>query len=240
MTVRVAVWSGPRNISTAMMRSWGSRADCVVMDEPFYGAYLKTTGLDHPMAAETMAAHPTDWDAIAHDCATRADTPVVYQKHMAQHMIAEAPRDWMAACSHAFLIRPPEEVAASFYRGWPEMTADDLGFRQQAELFDRVAEREGKAPPVVEARDVLENPEGMLKALCAALGVPWDAAMLRWKAGPRETDGVWGAHWYDSVNRSTGFTRPRPPKAAPEVLAGIVAACEPFYVRLAEARLGPI
>ncbi|MEM0989715.1 MAG: HAD family hydrolase [Pseudomonadota bacterium] len=238
-TIRIAMWSGPRNISTAMMRAWGARADCAVMDEPFYGAYLAQTGLDHPMRAEIMAAHPTDWEAIAQDCATTSAAPLVYQKHMCQHMVPAAPLDWMANCRHAFLIRPPEEVAASFTVKWDGAGADDLGFRRQAELFQHVRDLTGTIPPVIEARAVLEDPRGMLSALCRALNVPFDPAMLSWAPGRRDSDGVWAAHWYATVEKSTGFGAPRPPGTVPEGLEAMVAACRPHYDQLAAWRLTP-
>jgi hypothetical protein len=237
--IRIAMWSGPRNISTAMMRAWSSRADTVVMDEPFYSAYLATTGLPHPMAEQVIAGHPTDWQAIARDCATREGAPIVYQKHMCQHMIDGAPLGWAAGVRHAFLIRPPEEVAASFRDKWEGMRAEDLGFARQAELYDHVRALTGSAPPVIEARDVLENPEGMLRALCAALGVAFDPGMLAWAPGPRPTDGVWAAHWYGAVERSTGFAPPRPAPPLHKALRPVVEACRPHYDRLAAARLAP-
>ncbi|MEM7060092.1 MAG: HAD family hydrolase [Pseudomonadota bacterium] len=236
-TIRIAMWSGPRNISTAMMRAWGSRADCAVMDEPFYGAYLSSTGLDHPMAAEIIAAHDTDWRSIAKTCAETAAAPIVYQKHMSQHMVPDAPLDWMNGVRHAFLIRPPAEVAASFKIKWQEMTAEDLGFTRQAELFDRVADRLGGAPPVAEARDVLSDPEGMLKKLCAALDVPFDPAMLSWQPGLHESDGIWARHWYGAVEGSTGFAPPSPPQQPAEELMPVVEACMPAYDRLQAHKL---
>ena len=247
MTIRIAMWSGPRNISTAMMRAWGSRADTVVMDEPFYAAYLATTGLDHPMREAILAAHPTDWRAVARDCAGpgrvgRCEAAIIYQKHMAQHMIDGAPLEWMSHARHAFLIRPPAEVAASFRERWQGMQARDLGFARQAALFDRVRDMTGHDPPVIEARDVLADPEGMLRALCAALGVAFDPAMLTWEPGSRPTDGVWGAHWYGAVNRSTGFAPPRPGHSAgdlPDEVEAIVRECQPHYDRLSAVRLCP-
>ena len=152
-------------------------------------------------------------------------------------MIGEAPLGWMASCRHAFLIRPPEAVAASFHKGWAGMGAGDLGFRRQAELFDQVCEMTGQAPPVLEASDVLAAPEAMLRALCAALGVAFDPAMLAWPAGPRASDGVWGAHWYGRVEASTGFAPDRPPGPVPAGLEGIVAECRPYYERLYAHRL---
>ncbi|HUF88104.1 MAG TPA: HAD family hydrolase [Thermohalobaculum sp.] len=236
-TVRIAMWSGPRNISTAMMRAWGSRADTQVTDEPFYACYLAATGLEHPMREAVLAARPTDWEAVARACAADTDKPVHFQKHMAQHMLPEAPLWWMAACRHAFLIRPPGAVAASFRERWAGMRAEDLGFRRQAELFEHVSELTGTPPPVIEADDVLRAPRAALGALCAALGVGFDPAMLRWAPGPRPSDGVWGAHWYRRLHRTTGFAPPRPAGPVPPELDGIVAACLPFYERLRAHRL---
>lgn len=232
MTIRLAVWSGPRNISTAMMRSWDSRRDTLVMDEPFYGAYLRTTGVDHPMRAEIMAQHATDWDEIAADCARRSCASIIYQKHMCQHMVGEAPTGWMQDVRHAFLIRSPEQVAASFAEKWDGLGPDDLGFRRQAELFDQVCQHAGTPPPVLEADDVLSAPEPMLRAMCAGVGVRFDPAMLCWAPGPRSTDGVWAAHWYNAVSTSTGFAAPRAPKPAPEELGQIIAECQPYYESL--------
>lgn len=235
--IRIAMWSGPRNISTAMMRAWENRADCAVIDEPFYGAYLAATGRDHPMRAEVIASMPTDWGIVARRCATTGAAPIVYQKHMSQHMIAEAPTGWMDACRHAFLIRPPEAVAASFRDRYPGMEEADLGFVRQAELFEEIASRTGRVPPVIEARDVLEAPEAALRALCGALDVPFDPAMLAWPPGPRASDGVWAAHWYRAVEASTGFGPYRAAGPVPEELEHIVAACRPAYEKLAAHRL---
>lgn len=238
-TIRIAMWSGPRNISTAMMRAWSSRADTRVMDEPFYAAYLAQTGLDHPMRRAVLASQPTEWSQVARICATADQAPIVFQKHMCQHMVPQAPLDWMAACRHAFLIRPPAEVAASFGQKWKGWGADDLGFRRQAELFDHACQIGGVAPPVVLAADVLRDPAGTLAALCTALGVAWDPAMLTWKPGVHPDDGVWGAHWYQAVVNSTGFgpAPVAPADPAPE-FAGIIAACTPFFEAMASHRLG--
>lgn len=236
-TIRIAMWSGPRNISTAMMRAWDSRPDTAVMDEPFYGAYLATTGLDHPMRDQITACHATDWQAIADDCAGTQAAPIVYQKHMSQHMIEAAPLGWMRSVRHAFLIRPPAEVAASFKARWDGMGADDIGFRRQAELYDHVCQITGAAPPVIEARDVLENPKAMLGALCAALGVAFDPAMMSWAPGARPNDGIWGAHWYSAVNRSTGFAPPRPAEPLPDALRPIVEQSQPYFETLCQGKL---
>jgi len=236
-TIRIAMWSGPRNISTAMMRAWENRADCQVIDEPFYAAYLATTGLDHPMREAVLASQSSDWAECARFCAVDVASPVYFQKHMCQHMIAGAPLGWMLGCRHAFLIRPPQAVAASFRKGWAGMGADDLGFRRQAELFDHVCQIIGAPPPVLEARDVLEAPEAALRVLCSALGLSFDPAMLAWPAGPRDSDGVWGAHWYARVNSSTGFAQYSQPGEVPVALDEIVAECQPYYEQMKARKL---
>jgi hypothetical protein len=236
-TIRIAMWSGPRNISTAMMRAWENRADCQVSDEPFYAAYLAATGLGHPMRPAVVASQSTDWEECARFCATGGVSPVHFQKHMCQHMIPGTPLGWMSACRHAFLIRPPHAVAASFRKGWAGMGADDLGFRRQAELFDHVCQMTGVSPPVLEAQDVLEAPEAALRLLCSALDLAFDPAMLAWPAGPRDSDGVWGAHWYARVNASTGFAPFFPPGTAPAGLEKIIAECQPYYERLKSHKL---
>jgi hypothetical protein len=175
---------------------------------------------------------------VACDCAADRAAPIHFQKHMCQHMVPAAPLGWMAACRHAFLIRPPEVVAASFHGRWPEMMgADDLGFRRQAELFDHVLQTAGTVPPVIKARDVLENPEAALAALCAALEVPFDRAMLSWEPGPKPGDGAWAPHWYARVYASTGFAHYQPPGTVPAGLETIVAECRPHYERLHAHRL---
>lgn len=237
---RVAMWSGPRNISTAMMRSFENRPDCTVVDEPFYAAYLARTGLDHPMRAEVLASQPQAWrDVVAGLDAL--DGPLVYEKHMAHHMLPGFGLDWAGSRANAFLIRDPAEVLASYTVKRAEVTLEDIGVVQQRELFDREAERLGQAPPVLRGADVLADPRGMLTALCAALGIPFDEAMLSWPAGRRASDGVWAPAWYDAVERSTGFEAPRE-KAAPALadpLRRIADDARPHYEVLLKHRLSP-
>ena len=186
------MWSGPRTVSTALMRSWGSRPDTVVVDEPLYAFYLARTGLEHPGRETILISQPNDWRTVLNDL-TNAALPacrtVSYQKHMTHHLLPEVDRRALAPLRHAHLIRDPRELLASYakVRSAPEF--DDLGLRQQVEIFDALG------GPVIEARDLLERPEGVLRALCAALDVPFEAAMLSWAAGPRDTDGVWAPHW---------------------------------------------
>lgn len=235
--VRIAMWSGPRNISTAMMRSFENRPDTAVVDEPFYAAYLARTGLDHPMRDEVLASQPRDWREVAAAMAGPAPggKAVFYQKHMTHHMLGGFGLDWADACRSAFLIRDPAAVLASYTVKRAQVTLADIGVVRQRELFDREADRLGAAPPVVEGRDVLADPARVLAALCEALGVPFRAEMLRWPAGSRATDGVWAPAWYDAVERSTGF---EPPGQTREIrlsddLRRIADQARPHYEALA-------
>lgn len=243
--VRIALWSGPRNISTALMRSWESRADTAVVDEPLYAFYLDKTGLDHPGRDEILASQPAHWRAVAAALSgpVPGGRPIFYQKHMAHHLLPEVGRAWLGGAEfrHGFLIRRPRAMLASLAKVIPNPRVEDTGLPQQAELFERLAEARGAPPPVLDARDVLEDPEGLLRALCAVLGVPFDPAMLAWAPGPRATDGVWARHWYASVERSTGFDPPRPEGAAevPVHLESVLAACRVHYAALHAHRLIP-
>lgn len=241
MTVRIAMWSGPRNISTAMMRAFENRPDTAVVDEPFYAAYLAETGLDHPMRDEVLGSQPTDWREVVATL-TRAvpgGRSVFYQKHMTHHMLETVGTAWISACRNAFLVRDPAEVLASYTVKRGEVTLADIGVERQRELFERECDRLGHAPPVVEGRDVLADPRGVLSRLCEALGIGFDDAMLAWPSGPRDTDGVWAPAWYDAVERSTGFD-PKPPSHVPKLadhLRPIADAARPHYERLAAFKL---
>jgi hypothetical protein len=210
--VRIAMWSGPRNLSTAMMRSFGARPDTAVIDEPFYAAYLARTGLDHPLRAEVLAARETDPDRVIAGLLGPAPggAAIFYQKHMTHHMLEGFDRGWLGACRNAFLIRAPERVLASYAARRADVTLEDIGFARQAELFDEAAERLGRPPPVIDAEDVLADPARALAGLCGALDIAYDSSMLAWPPGPRPTDGVWAPAWYRSVERSTGFGQPAP------------------------------
>jgi hypothetical protein len=240
--VRIALWSGPRNISTAMMRAFENRPDTAVVDEPFYAAWLAASGADHPMREVILASQPTDPADVAAMLvgSVPGGAPIFYQKHMAHHITPAVDLGWMADCRHAFLIRGPEEVLASYVIRRAEVTLEDIGFPQQAALFEREAERLGHPPPVIDARDVLEDPTGTLHALCEAVGIPFLESMLTWPPGPRDTDGVWAPAWYDAVERSTSFAPPRPSVAREDLdlaLRSIADAARPIYERLARHKL---
>jgi hypothetical protein len=242
MTVRVAMWSGPRNISTAMMRSFENRPDTAVIDEPFYAAYLAATGVDHPLREESLASQPTDWREVVKTILgpVQEGRVVFFQKHMTHHMLPYFGRDWIAQCRNAFLIRAPEDVLASYTQKRGEVVLEDIGFVQQHEIFAREADRLGHAPPVIDATDVLRDPRGTLTALCRALDISFAEQMLQWLPGRRATDGAWAPAWYDAVERSTGFAPPRasvPFEDLRVVLTQLAAAARPHYERLRAFRL---
>ena len=242
MSVRIAMWSGPRNISTAMMRSFENRSDTVVVDEPFYAAFLAETGADHPMRDEVLASQPTRWRDVANVLSgpTPTGAAVWYQKHMTHHMLPDFGLDWANGCRNAFLIRAPEAVLASYTLKRENVTLADIGVERQRELFERECDRLGAAPPVIDSADVLADPRATLGKLCAALGIEFSDRMLNWPAGKRESDGVWAPAWYETVERSTEFGPPRAPaeiKNVSDNLRRIADAARPHYERLAAFRL---
>lgn len=233
--VRIAMWSGPRNISTALMRAWENRGDCAVSDEPLYAHYLLRTGLDHPGAAAVIAAGETDWVRAVTAMAGPAPggKPVWYQKHMTHHLLPGCDTAWVHALHNVFLIRDPALVVASYVKSRAACEPADIGLLQQAELFDAVAQRLGRAPLVLDGERFLKDPARHLQALCDDAGVPFSEDMLQWPAGPRASDGVWAPHWYHAVWRSTGFEAWRPREALLDASGRRVAdTCRPAYERL--------
>ncbi len=232
MTIRIAMWSGPRNLSTAMMRSFSARPDTFVSDEPFYGAYLQATGDDQPMKDAVIADMDCDWAGVAAAMSGAPPEPrqIWYQKHMAHHMEGPLGIGDLPDHRHAFLIRAPERVVASYAAKRVAVRPEHLGVARQRAYFDAEADRTGSAPPVIDSADILADPARMLAALCAALGIPWDPAMLAWPPGRRATDGIWASHWYASVEASTGFgaAETAQPALAPEA-AAVAAACRADY-----------
>jgi len=238
--MRIAMWSGPRNLSTAMMYAFAARGDCAVWDEPFYAAYLAATGIDHPMKDAVIASGDLDPARVAAACTGRIpqDQRLFYQKHMTLHMIPAFDRGFMHDLTNVFLIRHPARVVASYARKREAPTLEDIGFVQQAELFDQVAQWQGHPPPVIDSADIRADPAGSLARLCAALGIPFTDRMLRWPAGPKPYDGAWAPHWYNAVHASTGFDEPEGPlPALPDTFARLSDAALPHYDRLARFRL---
>ena len=235
--VRIAMWSGPRTLSTATMRAWENRPDTVVVDEPLYAYYLAATGLDHPGRDAIVAAQPTDWRTVVRSLIT-GDLPdgatIAYQKHMTHHVLPEIDLEALEPLTHAHLIRDPRRVLASYARIREQPTLADLGVRQQVALHRRFG------GPVVDSDDLLREPECVLRDLCAALGVPFDEHMLSWPPGPRPSDGVWAPYWYASVEASTGFGPWRGDDVPdlPDHLAALAEECRPFYDELAAQARG--
>lgn len=230
--MRIAMWSGPRNLSTAMMYSFGARSDFTVMDEPFYAPFLMASGNDHPMRAEIITSHETDPDAVAQACLAPIATPHLYMKHMPHHMSEGFPMAWARECVNMHLIRHPARVIASYAAKWPDVSFDEIGFARQAALFDQIGGL------VVDSFDIRQNPEKVLRRLCSTIDLPFDPAMLNWPAGPRAEDGVWAAHWYGAVHRSTGFAGAE--GALPKFegrLAELCAQALPYYDRLAAHKI---
>lgn len=234
MTTRIAMWSGPRNISTAMMRSWENRADCSVVDEPFYAYYLEQTKSPHPLYEEIIQSQPTEFPSVAANMSKgQCNTPIQYQKHMTHHMLPDCDLTWTEHLKHCFLIRDPAYVVNSYTNSRGKCSADDIGIKRQYELFIEIGEITGQQMPVVDSPSVLKEPERIIKALCTALSLDFEPAMLSWPTGKRNSDGVWASHWYHSVEASTGFGEPK--EAAFELSTSqleVVEEVMPYYNKM--------
>ncbi len=229
--MRIAMWSGPRNLSTAMMYSFGARADCAVSDEPFYAAYLKATGIVHPMQAEILASQPNEPQQVISNCLGLVPGGKVhwYQKHMTHHMVPGIPTDWLDNFVNVYLIRDPARVVASYRAKRENPVLEDLGFTQQRDLLQRFP------GPIIESSDIRADPERMLKKLCAEIGLPWDDAMLAWPAGGHKDDGAWAPHWYGAVHKSTGFDGVERP--VPNENGALMDAALPIYQEMVAKKI---
>ncbi len=240
MTLRIAMWSGPRNISTAMMRAWENREDTCVIDEPFYAHYLDVTGLAHPGRDQVFASHERDADRVAAELTgpIPGGADIFYQKHMAHHLLPGMDRQWMESVANCFLIRNPNDMLLSLHARTPNPSIEDTGLPQQVQLFNDTLASTGKVPPVLDARDVLCDPGQVLGVFCDRLGVDFAPAMLAWPSGPRESDGAWAPYWYDAVEASTGFSpwRERSESVPPDLL-GLLEDCQVLYRQLHAHRL---
>jgi len=240
--LRLAMWSGPRNVSTAFMRCWGNRLDTAVVDEPFYAHYLRVSGIDHPGRDEILAHHETDWRRVVEQLlAPLPDgVQILYQKQMAHHLLPHMGRDWLDAMSHAFLIRDPLPMIASLGAKLSDFDLLATGLPQQVEIFDHVVAATGREPPVVDAADLLAAPAAVLAKLCLTLDVPYSDRMLWWPPGRRDTDGIWARHWYERVESSSGFEPPPAREVPLQLSAGqraITEQCRPLYEKLRRHRL---
>jgi len=232
----LAMWSGPRNLSTALMRSFGSRPDAFVCDEPLYAHYLKVTGRPHPGADEVIADQDNDWESVANWLTGPIPNgrSVFYQKHMAHHLLDRVGRDWLTGLTHAFLIRNPTDMLTSLLKVFPEAVLLDTGLPQQVAIFDEIG------GPVIDSRDLAEHPEPILRQLCERIGLDFQPSMLEWPPGPRDTDGIWSRHWYARVEDTTGFVPFRDhDRVVPDDKQDVYEACLPLYEHLYSHRLKP-
>ncbi|GGD63832.1 sulfotransferase-like domain-containing protein [Lacimicrobium alkaliphilum] len=241
MTIRIAMWSGPRNISTAMMRSWENRPDTEVVDEPFYASFLNQTGAVHPHQDEILAAQSSDFDAVARELSQGpVSSALQYQKQMTHHIPGQADMSWCASLRHCFLIRHPDKVVDSYSRSMGQCNAADIGIERQYTLYQQLCEISAQKIPVVDSDALLRSPEPMLKAICTALGVTFYPQMLKWPKGKRDADGVWAPHWYHSVEDSEGFSPPR--DSLPELTEqqkAVAESCMPYYLKMKQRALEP-
>jgi len=232
------MWSGPRNISTALMRSFENRPDCRVVDEPLYGCYLDETGLDHPGREDIVTAMDCDWRSVVQSLCegSPGDCELYYQKHMTQHLLPGMGLDWVDALENCFLIREPRRIIASYARVRPDFVLEELGIPQQLALFEREADRLGEAPPVLDSAKTLANPEGVLRAFCSSMQIQFYPEMLAWPTGRRDSDGIWAPHWYGAVEQSTGFSAPTAVSGEqvdiPEQYLALCEEAEAVYARL--------
>lgn len=223
-----------------MLRAWENRPDTFVCDEPLYAHYLRVTELPHPGAAEVIAHHESDWQKVV--AWLTGEIPegksIFYQKQMAHHLLPQVEGDWLDKLTHCFLIREPSDMVTSLVEFIPEPTLADTGLPQQVKLFHRVREKTGRIPPVLDSRDVLENPRALLARLCQAIEVPFYEEMLHWPLGRRATDGIWSKYWYSKVELTTGFA-PFQPKnvVVPDSLQPLLEKCRGLYQQLYAHRL---
>lgn len=233
MVTPVCLWSGPRNVSTALMYSFAQRDDMIVVDEPLYGHYLRVSGVDHPGADEVLAAMNCDGDAVMQDLLDRQlrnPEKRLFLKHMAHHLV-ELDLGFLAATTNIFLIRDPREMLPSLTIQVPRARLADTGLKRQWGLYSELVSA-GQAPAILDSRELLLDPAGVLRQLCESLELDFTPAMLAWKAGPRPEDGVWAPHWYHAVHKSTGFAPYRAKKGFPARLQPLLDECLPWYERL--------
>lgn len=245
MTTRIAMWSGPRNISTAMLRSWENRPDTSVVDEPFYACYLKRSRSQHPGFDEIMASQSACYEDVALAMSKQlCATTIQFQKHMTHHLYHDNDLGWTKNLKHFFLIRDPVEIVRSYTAVRGTCTLEDIGVEQQLWLYQKISDITGQDIPVIDSNDVLNDPARLIQMLCDKLEVRFTDKMLKWPAGKRDTDGVWARYWYASVESSTGFkvreksgVEPRVEYASQE--SEVVRRAMPSFLKLHRLRLNP-
>ena len=231
--LNLAMWSGPRNLSTALMRSFGNREDVIeVIDEPFYASYLKESNKKHPMYKEVLDSQESNWKMVVKNCLREDGMGICYQKHMVQHILPNFEKKWILKCINCFLIREPKEVISSFLKKWPDADFEDFGFLDQINLFHYIKNESGMPPVVIDAANLRDSPETYLPRLCSKLNISWDPKMLQWDAGLKPYDGIWASHWYPSVNSSTGFKKNIQQKEFSDTVLNFAAMAKDSYHEL--------
>ena len=238
--IRIAMWSGPRNISTTMMRAFGNRPDTFASDEPFYGYFLKTTNTDHPMKNEVISKYQTNWSDIK-DYLTGPipnNKPIWYQKQMTQHLLANDSIEWTDKVTNCFLIRDPKDVIVSYAKIYDKMTPELLGFPQLLKVFNHTLKSSKVKPIVINSLNILKEPKPMLKTLCESLDITFTDNMLTWEVGPKEYEGIWGKHWYKQLHSTTGFIKyEKKDKTLPNSLLKLYNECNHYYKQIKEYQI---
>ena len=233
MTTPICLWSGPRNVSTALMYSFAEHPEIRVIDEPLYGHYLRVSGADHPGRQDVIAAMDCDGDRVMQSLLqlqNREPSRRLFIKHMAHHLVA-LDLGFLASTSNIFLVRDPHDMLPSLTIQVPGATLADTGLRRQWELYSELLDA-GRSPVIIDSRELLLNPESILRSLCNHLRLDFDQNMLSWEAGPRDEDGVWAPHWYHAVHQSTGFAPYRAKSEFPSTLKPLLDECRPWYDKL--------
>ncbi len=237
MTLRINCWSGPRNISTALMYSFRQRTDTTVFDEPIYAHYLRVSGRAHPGRNETLASQDSDGDAVVRDLILGPhSSPIAFFKMMSHHLV-ELDTAFLRECHNILLIRDPRHVLRSLNVNIPDANLGDTGLESQVELLDSILSEDGD-PVVVDSAELLANPEGILRQMCSMLKINFEDAMLSWPSGPKPEDGTWAVHWYANAHASNGFLARIPSSDPfPTHLGPVLEAAQPLYDRLLEHSL---
>jgi len=238
---RIGMWSGPRNISTALMRSFENRSDTAVIDEPFYAYFLNETGIKHPIYKEVIQNYDTSWRNVSNALIGPVpnDKNIWYQKLMTHHWVENAPLDWLEKIHNCFLIRNPKQVIISYLKIHNDITPELIGLPQQLHIFNAVIKNTNKIPIVISSEDILENPKLMLSRLCDLLDIPFSNQMLKWPKGNRKSDGIWGKYWYENVVQTTSFNKPEyRDEKFPDKFLNLLKECMYYYKEMEQHKIG--
>lgn len=232
----ISLWSGPRNVSTALMYSFAQRDDMIVVDEPLYAHYLSNTDVDHIGKEVILKDMNNDGDEVIKSILNKKRQKFTFLKNMAHHWI-KLNNEYLNNMENIFLIRDPEEMLPSLNQQLSNPTLRDTALKKQVEVYDYLVQT-GGAPTIIDSKDLLQDPKAMLIAICDRLTVPFDEKMLRWKVGARPEDGVWAKYWYHNVHKSEGFSSYKKKDGPfPEHLKPLLKECKPYYKFLSDNSL---